>query len=138
MLPPSFCLLQGHLIRQYGHLNTLLALPRRYVTTTTPSLASLKHNRKDLYRRRCVASHYRERMPLQAMVRNRILPEVVQRKARADIASQPRDACATRIRNRCTTTGRGRGVITEYKLCRMKFRELADFGLISGLTRSSW
>lgn len=44
----------------------------------------------------------------------------------------------SRIRNRCIMTGRSRSVIKEWKMSRMKFRELADQGYISGIRRSSW
>ena len=94
--------------------------------------------RRDKHRRKCVAQYEGERLRLRAIVKNKLLPEVVQEKAKKDLASQPRDASITRVRNRCVMTGRGRGVLREYGLCRMKFRELADFGHISGLTRSSW
>ena len=95
-------------------------------------------NRRDLYRRQCIAKYEKDRMHLQAILKNKILPEVVQKKAKVELAGQPRDACITRIRKRCVVTGRGRGVLTEYKLSRMKLRKLGDFGMISGLTRSSW
>ena len=85
-----------------------------------------------------MAAHERERLQLRAITRNKILPEIVQQKARNMMSEQPKDACVTRVRNRCVATGRPRGVLREYRLCRMKFRQLADFGMLSGLTRSSW
>lgn len=94
--------------------------------------------RRDKLRRQCVADHADERLRLRAILKNKLLPEVVQDKARNELSGQPRDASVTRIRSRCVLTGRGRGVLREYRLCRMKFRELADYGHISGLTRSSW
>lgn len=94
--------------------------------------------RRDKARRKCVAQYESERLRLRAIVKNKLLPEIVQQKAREQLASHPRDASVTRIRNRCVATGRARGVVTDYGLCRMKFRKLADFGHISGMTRSSW
>ena len=85
-----------------------------------------------------MAQHAKERLQLRAIVKNKLLPEIVQRKAKEQLANQPHDASVTRVRNRCVMTGRGRGVITEYGLCRMKFRKLADFGHLSGMTRSTW
>ena len=105
---------------------------------TSPSLDNQKMIRRDKYRRKCVAEHEGERLRLRAIVKNKLLPEVIQMKARQDLASQERDASITRVRNRCVLTGRARGVVREYGLCRMKFRKLADFGHVSGLTRSSW
>lgn len=106
--------------------------------STSSVLGFQKMIRRDKHRRKCVAQYEGERLRLRAIVKNNLLPEIVQEKAKKDLASHPRDAYITRVRNRCVVTGRARGVITEYGLCRMKFRQLADFGHISGLTRSSW
>ena len=100
--------------------------------------SNLKAIRKDQHRRQTVVKFEKDRLHLRAILRNKILPEVVQRKASADLASHPRDASVTRVRNRCVQTGRGRGVVTEFGLSRMKFRKLADFGMLAGVTRSSW
>lgn len=45
---------------------------------------------------------------------------------------------STRIRNRCLYTGRARGIMTEFKMSRIKFRNLADAGLIPGVKRATW
>lgn len=50
---------------------------------------------------------------------------------------QPRSSSITRVRNRCMLTGRGTGVLTFFRLSRIKFRELASFGLLSGVKKSS-
>ena len=99
---------------------------------------NLKAIRRDQHRRQTVAKFEKDRLHLRAVLRNKILPEVVQRKASADLAGHPRDASITRVRNRCVLTGRGRGVVKEFGLNRMKFRKLADFGMLAGVTRSSW
>lgn len=51
---------------------------------------------------------------------------------------QPRSSSITRVRNRCMLTGRGTGVLTFFRLSRIKFRELASFGLLNGVKKSSW
>jgi small subunit ribosomal protein S14 len=56
----------------------------------------------------------------------------------AALQKLPRDASPTRIRNRCALTGRGRGCLSKFKLCRNKFRELALEGKIPGMRKSSW
>jgi len=58
--------------------------------------------------------------------------------ARAKLQSIPRNANLNRVRNRCELTGRPRGVYRDFKLCRNKFRELANNGLIPGVTKASW
>lgn len=58
--------------------------------------------------------------------------------ARAKLQKLPRNANPNRIRNRCELTGRPRGVYRDFKLSRNKFRELANNGLIPGVTKASW
>ncbi|ABB23082.1 30S ribosomal protein S14 [Pelodictyon luteolum] len=50
----------------------------------------------------------------------------------------PRDSSATRVRNRCVLTGRGRGVYEKFGLCRHMFRKLALEGKIPGVKKASW
>ncbi len=50
----------------------------------------------------------------------------------------PRDASPTRVRNRCSMTGRSRGYISKYGVSRIKFRELALEGRIPGIRKASW
>lgn len=50
----------------------------------------------------------------------------------------PRNASPTRVRNRCSLTGRARGFISKYGISRIKFRELALEGKIPGVRKASW
>jgi len=50
----------------------------------------------------------------------------------------PRNASPTRIRKRCSLTGRARGYVGQYGVSRIKFRELALAGKIPGIRKSSW
>lgn len=50
----------------------------------------------------------------------------------------PRNASPTRLRNRCSVTGRPRAYIRYFGLCRNVFREMASEGLIPGVTKASW
>jgi small subunit ribosomal protein S14 len=54
------------------------------------------------------------------------------------IAELPRNANPTRVRNRCATTGRPRGVYRKFGLNRIEIRNLGNKGMIPGLTKSSW
>ena len=94
--------------------------------------------RRDKERRKMVAEYEIEKLRLKAIVKNKLLPEIVQKKAREELAKHPKDSSISRVNNRCVLTGRSSGVIREYGLCRMKFRHLADHGHISGMTRSTW
>ena len=39
---------------------------------------------------------------------------------------------------RCRVCGRARGYMRKFSLCRICFREMANEGLIPGVTKSSW
>lgn len=58
--------------------------------------------------------------------------------AQFKLQSFPKNSCPSRIRNRCKLTGRARGNYRKFGLCRNKVRELAGFGEIPGLVKSSW
>lgn len=66
------------------------------------------------------------------------LTEEEREAARAKLQKIPRNANLNRVRNRCELTGRPRAVYRDFKLCRNKFRELANNGLIPGVTKASW
>jgi small subunit ribosomal protein S14 len=40
--------------------------------------------------------------------------------------------------NRCGLCGRPRGFMRKFGICRICFREMAHWGLIPGVTKSSW
>ncbi len=50
----------------------------------------------------------------------------------------PRNASPTRLVNRCAITGRRRSFIRRFQLSRIAFRELANAGMLPGVTKSSW
>ncbi len=54
------------------------------------------------------------------------------------LAKLPRDASPTRLKNRCSITGRSHGYMRKFGLSRVTFREMAHQGLIPGVTKSSW
>ena len=50
----------------------------------------------------------------------------------------PRNASPVRLHNRCALTGRPRGYLRKFGVCRNVFRELAMEGKIPGIRKSSW
>lgn len=50
----------------------------------------------------------------------------------------PRNSSAVRLHNRCKLTGRPKGYMRKFGICRVTFREMAAAGLIPGITKSSW
>lgn len=62
-------------------------------------------------------------------------------KAAGDYAALdklPRNSSKVRQKKRCNLTGRPKGYMGEFGLSRNKFRELALFGKIPGVTKASW
>lgn len=50
----------------------------------------------------------------------------------------PRNASPVRVRNRCQLTGRPRGYIRQFGICRVQFRDMALDGKIPGVKKASW
>jgi small subunit ribosomal protein S14 len=50
----------------------------------------------------------------------------------------PRNASPVRLHNRCKLTGRPRGYIRKFGVCRVVFRDMANEGKIPGITKASW
>jgi small subunit ribosomal protein S14 len=50
----------------------------------------------------------------------------------------PRNSSPTRIKNRCSETGRPRSYMRQFGLSRLSFREHAVKGEIPGVTKASW
>lgn len=50
----------------------------------------------------------------------------------------PRSSSAVRLRSRCKLTGRPRGYMSKFGICRNQFRQMASDGKIPGLTKASW
>ncbi|MEK7596470.1 MAG: type Z 30S ribosomal protein S14 [Patescibacteria group bacterium] len=52
--------------------------------------------------------------------------------------SKKKPKYSSRATRRCFRCGRKRGFMRDFNLCRICFRELANEGLIPGITKSSW
>ena len=50
----------------------------------------------------------------------------------------PRDASPVRLHNRCALTGRPRGYLRKFGICRVVFRDMALDGKIPGVRKASW
>ncbi len=50
----------------------------------------------------------------------------------------PRNSNPVRLHNRCRLTGRPKGYMRKFGLCRIQMRELALQGKLPGVTKSSW
>jgi small subunit ribosomal protein S14 len=50
----------------------------------------------------------------------------------------PRNSSSVRQKNRCSLTGRPKGYMRKFGICRVVFREMAHAGKIPGVTKASW
>lgn len=50
----------------------------------------------------------------------------------------PRNSNPIRLHNRCRLTGRPKGFMRDFGICRVKFRQMANEGKIPGITKASW
>jgi small subunit ribosomal protein S14 len=58
--------------------------------------------------------------------------------AQIKLSEMKKDGSKVRIRNRCALTGRPRGNLRKFGISRIAVRELASWGQIPGLIKSSW
>jgi small subunit ribosomal protein S14 len=80
----------------------------------------------------------RKRSRLKAIAVDRDVPPEERFAAQLKLSELPRNGSETRVRNRCTLTGRPRGYYRKFKLSRIALRELASSGQIPGVVKSSW
>ncbi|XP_075038277.1 small ribosomal subunit protein uS14m isoform X3 [Mixophyes fleayi] len=93
---------------------------------------------RDVKRRKMAYEYADERLRINALRKNTILPKELQEVADKEIAALPKDSCPVRIRNRCVLTSRPRGVKRRWRLSRIVFRHLADHSQLSGIQRAMW
>jgi len=55
-----------------------------------------------------------------------------------ELQKLPKNSSAVRMHNRCQLTGRPRGYMRQFGISRVLFREMANKGLIPGITKASW
>lgn len=89
-------------------------------------------------REKLVAKFAAKREQLLAIVNDQNLTDEERFAARLKIQALPRNANPTRLRNRCSITGRPRGVFRKFGLGRSKLREIAMRGEIPGVVKASW
>ena len=101
-------------------------------------MAKLSLINRDQRRRKLVKKFAKKRDELEAILNNPKASEEVRFAARLKIQQLPRNANATRLRNRCALTGRARGYFRKFGLSRNKLREFAMRGEVPGIVKASW
>jgi small subunit ribosomal protein S14 len=90
-------------------------------------------------RRKVIVERYAaRRAELKALIAAPDTAPEIRADAVRELARQPRDASATRVRNRDAVDGRPRGHLRAFGLSRIRVRELAHGGYLPGIRKSSW
>ena len=101
-------------------------------------MAKLSSINKNERRKKLVKQYAAKYDKLKAIADDTSADESDRLMARLKMAEIPRNANPTRVRNRCSTTGRPRGYYRKFGVNRIELRNLGNKGLIPGLTKSSW
>ncbi|SIQ53031.1 30S ribosomal protein S14 [Aquipseudomonas alcaligenes] len=101
-------------------------------------MAKKSMKNRELKRQLAVAKFAKKRAELKAVIANPNSTPEQRWEAQIALQKQPRDASASRLRNRCRITGRPHGVYRKFGLGRNKLREAAMRGDVPGLVKASW
>ena len=101
-------------------------------------MAKLSSINKNERRKQLVKKYAGKLAKLKAVANDKSLDDTERLIARLKMAEVPRNGNPTRVRNRCELTGRPRAYYRKFRLCRVQLRDLANKGLIPGVTKSSW
>jgi small subunit ribosomal protein S14 len=100
-----------------------------------PKTSAIERNKKRIK----LADKYRaKRTELKAILVSPTTTDEQFFAAQKNLQKLPRNSSPTRIRNRCSMSGRPRGYKRKFGVSRIQFRELALAGKIPGVTKSSW
>src|SRR6476620_4268886 len=97
--------------------------------------SSIEKNKRRI---KIVNAKWDKRQALKTRSADLSLTEEERAEARVGLNKMPRDSSIIRVRNRCGLTGRARGYLRKFKISRLTFREMANMGMIPGVTKSSW
>ncbi|HUR98365.1 MAG TPA: 30S ribosomal protein S14 [Pyrinomonadaceae bacterium] len=93
---------------------------------------------KNEMRKERVALWRERRMAAKKIINNpKSTPEEVD-AAVIKLQKMPRDGSPSRVRNRCSQSGRTRGYLRKFGVSRIALRDLALQGQIPGVVKSSW
>lgn len=101
-------------------------------------MAKLALINRDVKRRNLVAKFADKRAKLMAIITDVSVSDEDRFAARLKLQQLPKNASPVRLRNRCSITGRPRGVYSKFGLGRNKLREFAMRGEVPGLVKASW
>ena len=100
-----------------------------------PKTSAIERNKKRIT---LAAKFAAKRAELKATLLNPATTDDEFYSAQKKLQKLPRNSSPTRIRNRCSLSGRPRAYNRKFGVSRITFRELALNGKIPGVIKSSW
>lgn len=99
-----------------------------------------KYIRRDVEKRKQFAAQELKRRALKQLLiqMDDTTPFEDKLKVQYMLNKLPRNSSRVRIRNRCVLTSRARATYRQFKISRLKLRELGSEGFIPGFKKSSW
>lgn len=101
-------------------------------------MARLAMRVKEIKRKKMTAKHAVKRAELRKKYIDTKISDEEREQARIAIQKLPKNSAKERQRNRCALTGRARGFIGDFGLCRNSTVTSPDYGQIPGVTKASW
>jgi len=101
-------------------------------------MAKLSIVQREKKRERLIKKYLSKRNEIKAKLKKHDLDMEERSDLTRKLQRLPLNSMPTRKRNRCSLTGRPRGVYRKFGLGRTKLRETAMRGDIPGLTKASW
>lgn len=93
---------------------------------------------RDHFKRQMFEQHEVTSRALKFIARNSSLPQKVRLEAQLQLNALPNYTRANQLKGRCVDSGRGKGVIRAFRLCRYQFRMQALQGLLPGVRKGVW
>ncbi|KAK9376839.1 mitochondrial 37S ribosomal protein uS14m [Lipomyces chichibuensis] len=93
---------------------------------------------RDNFKRHMAAEAEAERRALKHIVYNMTVPVRARIQAQLKLAVMPNYTRMNQTKNRCVVSGKGRAVLSEFKMSRHQFRMAAQNGELPGVKRATW
>lgn len=93
---------------------------------------------KDIKRREMLRKYAPERVRLQCLRRNDVLPKALKQSAEEQLQNLSNHSSLKFINDRCGITSKPGGVLSRWRLSRIMWRLIADYNHMSGVTRARW
>ena len=93
---------------------------------------------RNLKREKMAEKYANRRLKLKQVAMDKNASPEERFQATLKLAALPRNSAKIRVRNRCKLTGRSRSYNRKFGVSRVELRDMASFGEIPGLVKSSW